>query len=134
MRFGLSLQTRVFVLLLLFAVAVAGFMLKLPATFRHIDKELHTAFYFGAAAFLNLAFAGKNLLRHAFIFVALYLFGMAIEWAQAYSNRFFRSRIHGRFDPEDLQANLYGLVAFSALWLVVVTVMLLSKKRSQPAA
>lgn len=134
MRFGLSLQTRIVVMLLLFAAAVAGFMLKLPSGFRHIDKELHTAFYFFAAAFLNVLFARTSLIRHAAIFAALALFGMAIEWAQAYSNRFFRSRIHGRFDPEDLQANLYGLIAFSALWLVVVLVILFSKKGSQTSA
>jgi hypothetical protein len=131
MKFGLTVRQRVFIVLTLFAIAIIGFMLKLPSGFRHIDKELHTAFYFGAAAFLNILFARTNLLRHAAIFIALYLFGMAIEWAQAYSNRFFRTRIHGRFDPEDLQSNLYGLVAFSAVWFVVVVVMLAYKKSSR---
>jgi hypothetical protein len=128
MRFGLTTRQRVFIVLALFSVAIFGFMLKLPSGFRQIDKELHTAFYFLAAAFLNILFARTSLLRHAVIFVGLYLFGMAIEWAQAYSNRFFRTRIHGRFDPEDVQSNLYGLLAFSALWIAVVSVMLLSKK------
>jgi hypothetical protein len=53
---------------------------------------------------------------------------MAIEYAQAYSNRFFRKRIHGRFDPEDLEWNLKGLIAFSVLW-VLVTVVIRSFRR-----
>ena len=105
-------------------------MIKLPSGFRHIDKELHAAFYFLAAAFLNILFAKTNLVRHALIFVFLYLFGMAIEYAQAYSNKFFRKRIHGRFDPEDVAANLNGLIAFSVLWLVVTLGILLFRKSS----
>ncbi|HVG16722.1 MAG TPA: hypothetical protein VM935_17235 [Chitinophagaceae bacterium] len=103
-------------------------MLKLPSAFRHIDKELHASFYFIAAAFLNFLFANKKLLRHAIIFAALYLFGMAIEYGQQYSNRFFRRRIHGRYDPEDLQSNVNGLLAFSLVWIIYVVFMLVYKK------
>jgi hypothetical protein len=91
---------------------------------RHIDKELHATFYFLAAAFLNFLFAKTKLLRHVIIFIALYFFGMAIEYGQAYSNKFFRNRIHGRFDPEDVQWNLKGLIAFSLLWVIYACIML----------
>lgn len=124
----LTKPQKVLFLLLFFAVVVFGFMLKLPSAFRHIDKELHAAFYFLAAAVLNLMFAGTKLIRHIIIFVSLYLFGAAIEAAQEYSNRFFRKRIHGRFDPEDLEWNLKGLLAFSILWLLFTMVILLYRK------
>jgi hypothetical protein len=128
MKINLTGGQRVLLLLVCFAVAVFGFMIKLPSGFRHIDKELHAAFYFLAAAFLNLLFAKTSLVRHAAIFIGLYLFGMGIEWGQAYSNRFFRKRIHGRFDPEDIQWNLKGLLAFSLLWLLCVGVLLIYRK------
>ncbi|RYY65951.1 MAG: hypothetical protein EOO13_16475 [Chitinophagaceae bacterium] len=111
-----------------FIVVVIGFMLKLPSAFRHVDKEMHAAFYFLAAAFLNLLFVGTKLFRHVLIFVVLYLFGAGIEAVQEYSNRFFRKRIHGRFDPEDLEWNLKGLVAFSILWLLYTGFVFLYKK------
>lgn len=108
--------------------SIIGFMIKLPSSFRHIDKELHALFYFVAAAFLNILFAKKNLVRHVIIFGFLYVFGMCIEFAQAYSNKFFQKRIHGRYDPEDIAANLNGLIAFSALWLLYVTFSFMFKK------
>jgi hypothetical protein len=111
--------------------AVLGFMLKLPAGFRHIDKELHSLFYFLAAAFFNLLFVQRNLLKHVLVFVLLYLFGAGIERAQEYSNRYFRARIHGRYDPEDVQANLNGLLAFSGLWMIVVILLFLFRKKEK---
>lgn len=128
MKLNLTAGQKFLIVFVCFAAAIVGFMLKLPSGFRHIDKELHAAFYFLAAAFLNVLLAGTNLIRHVIIFIALYFFGMAIEWAQAYSNKFFRSRIHGRFDPEDLESNLNGLIAFSLLWLVSTLVILVYKK------
>lgn len=98
-------------------------MLKLPSVFRHHDKTLHAAFYFLAAAFLNILFAGRNFLKHGIIFIGLYLFGMGIEYGQAYSNRFFRSPIHGRFDPEDIEWNVKGLLAFSLVWVVLAGIL-----------
>lgn len=130
MRIKLSTGQRILIALVCFAVAIIGFMIKLPSGFRHIDKELHAAFYFLAAAFLNILFAKTNLIRHAIIFAFLYLFGMAIEYAQAYSNKFFRKRIHGRFDPEDVAANLNGLIAFSLVWLVITVLVLIFRKSS----
>jgi hypothetical protein len=120
-------------------VSVAGFLIKLPSAFRHIDKEMHSLFYFLAAAFLNILFANKNIIRHAVIFIILYLFGMAIEYAQEYSNTFLHKKIHGRYDPEDIRYNLKGLMAFSALWFIVVAVLFvynktkLQKSGNQPA-
>ena len=129
---GMKLSTgqRIMIAIVCFAVAIVGFMIKLPSDFRHIDKELHAAFYFLAAAFLNILFAKTNLLRHTLIFAFLYLFGMAIEYAQSYSNKFFRKRIHGRFDPEDVAANLNGLIAFSLVWLVITVLVLIFRKSS----
>ena len=102
--------------------SVIGFMLKLPAGFRHIDKELHVAFYFLAAAFLNLLFTNKKIGTHLLIFITLCLFGISIEYAQAYSNKFFHVKIHGRYDPEDVKSNIKGLAAFSICWIVYMFV------------
>ena len=118
----LSLRLRIFITIFFFAAALVGFMVKLPSVFRHSDKELHAAFYFSAAALVNLLFARRQLIRHVVIFVTLYLFGMMIEWLQQYSNTFFRRRIHGNFDPTDLQWNLKGLLAFSVLWILILVV------------
>lgn len=128
MKINLTVSQRVIIAFVCFAIAIIGFMIKLPSGFRHMDKELHAAFYFLAAAFLNVLFAGSKIVRHVIIFVGLYLFGMLIEFSQAYSNRFFRKRIHGRFDPEDIQWNLKGLIAFSVIWLFCITVMFIYRK------
>src|SRR5688500_4663454 len=128
MKISLTVWQRVFIVIVCFAIAIIGFMIKLPSGFRHIDKELHATFYFLAAALLNVLFAYTKLVRHVIIFVSLYLFGMAIEYAQAYSNKFFTKRIHGRFDPEDVQWNLKGLIAFSILWLLFTLVAFVYKK------
>jgi hypothetical protein len=128
MKIDLTFGQRILLVFVFFAVSVFGFMIKLPSNFRHIDKELHATFYFLAAAFLNVLFAKTNLVRHVVIFIALYLFGIAIEYGQSYSNKFFRSRIHGRFDPEDVQWNLKGLIAFSLLWLICTAVVLIYNK------
>jgi hypothetical protein len=125
----LSHSVKIVIAFVCIAAAVVGFMLKLPSGLRHIDKELHSLFYFAAAAFFNLLFAKRNLLKHGLVFVLLYLFGAGIEKAQEYSNRFFKLRIHGRYDPEDVQANLNGLLAFSVVWCVVVLLLFLFKKK-----
>lgn len=111
-----------------FAIAIVGFMIKLPSAFRHFDKELHAVFYFIAAAFLNILFANKKIIIHLLIFTFLYFFGVVIEYAQEYSNKFFRKRIHGRYDIEDIQSNLKGLIAFSILWIVYVVILFVYKK------
>lgn len=132
MKAYLSTRVKIVITILCFGIAIAGFMLRLPTLFRGMDKEMHTAFYFMAAAFLNILFAKRNLLIHAGIFGFLYAFGYCIELAQDYSNTFFRKRIHGRFDPQDISANLQGLIYFSALWLVyIIGYYLLQKTRLQ---
>jgi len=124
----LSSGQRVVLTVICFTIAIIGFMIKLPAGLRHIDRQLHATFYFFAAAFLNLLFAKTKLLRHALIFAFLYVFGMVIEHAQSYSNQFFRKRIHGRYDPEDVEWNLKGLLAFSLLWLLWAAARLVYNK------
>jgi hypothetical protein len=116
--------------LIVLLVSVYGFMIKLPREFRHIDKELHSVFYFLAAAFLNILFTNGKLARHVLIFAILYFFGMLIEYAQEYSNQYFRSRIHGRYDPEDLKYNLRGLIIYSGLWICYRLGVMVYKKLS----
>lgn len=110
------------------ACSVYGFMIKLPSGFRHVDKEMHAAFYFAAAAFLNILFAKRNIIKHVLIFILLYLFGMAIEYGQEYSNTLLHKRIHGRYDPEDILWNTKGLIAFSAVWIAIVSVLFVYRK------
>lgn len=128
MKFIFSTWFRVLLVLFAFAIAVYGFMIKLPSGFRHIDKELHSAFYFAAAAFLNFIFLNRKLVWHIAIFVFLYLFGVIIELAQEYSNKITHTRIHGRYDPEDVAANLKGLILFSAVWLVIMLLIAAYRK------
>ena len=128
MKIRLAFWQKILLTLAFAALSIVGFMVKLPATFRHVDKEMHSLFYFLAAAFLNILFAKRNLLIHALIFGMLYAFGVAIEYAQQYSNTYFHSKIHGNVDPEDIRSNLEGLIAFSALWVSCVMVMFLYKK------
>ena len=113
MSFKLNITQKLFLVATSFFIAVIGFILKLPAVFSHYDKELHAAFYFFAALFLNLLFQKK----HFIIFGFLFFFGIFIELFQHYSNRFVTKRIHGNFDPEDLASNLAGLLLFSFFWL-----------------
>ena len=119
----LNTWTKLFLVSAAFIVAVIGFMIKLPSGFKHIDKELHAAFYFLAAAFLNFLFTNKKIGIHLLIFIILFLFGVSIEYAQEYSNKLLHTRIHGRFDPEDVKSNLKGLVAYSICWIVYVVCM-----------
>ncbi|MBC7937277.1 MAG: hypothetical protein H7Y86_18180 [Rhizobacter sp.] len=118
-----------------FGIAVYCFIIKLPAAFRGHDKELHAAFYFLAAAFLNILFTKKNIFIHALLFGGLYVFGMLIEYAQVYSKKRWHIP-HGRYDPEDVQNNLKGLILFSILWLLFTGIGFLLNKNSktQPPA
>jgi VanZ family protein len=84
-------------------------MLKLPRFFHHFDKELHAVFYFCATCFLLLLYSKRWFI----IPTALFVFGVLIELAQDFSNkisvRIIGKRIHGRFDPEDVFFNLFGI-------------------------
>lgn len=111
-------KIKIALIVFVFIISVIGFMVKLPNYFFRIDKQLHSGFYFLAAAFLNILFSNKKWWVHVLIFILLYLFGVGIEYAQEYSNKLVHAKIHGRYDPQDIKANLYGLIAFSCLWLV----------------
>jgi hypothetical protein len=128
----LTTPTKILLAGVCLVVSTAGFLIKLPSTFRHVDKELHSLFYFLAAAFLNVLFANRKLLRHIMIFIVLYVFGMAIEYAQEYSNKLLHKRIHGHYDIEDIESNLKGLIAFSAVWIVYSLVVYIYGKLKPP--
>jgi hypothetical protein len=129
MKLPLSKRVKIFLVIAFAGASALGFMVKLPSAFRHIDKELHAVFYFFAAAFLNLLFTNKKITRHLFIFGILYLFGVSVEYAQEYSNKFFHVKIHGHYDKADVQANLKGLIAYSILWMIYVVFYWLTKKQ-----
>ena len=123
---------KLFVTAFCLAVVVVGFLIKLPSAFRQYDKQLHASFYLLTAAMLNSVFAKKNFLIHLLIFSFLFCMGIAIEYAQEYSNRFFAQRIHGRFDPEDVKWNLIGLIAFSAIWASIIWIRMLCASSLPP--
>ena len=114
---GKDKNQRIIVVLTL--LSIVGFMLKLPRVFHHYDKELHTAFYFSASLFFSFLFPKKWFL----VFILLLLFGIGIELFQDFSNkislRLVGRRIHGRFDPEDVLANFYGLVYGAITFLIL---------------
>lgn len=110
-------QTRALLVFIWLLLSVVGFMIKLPSGFRHSDKQLHAAYYFFAAFFLNVLYTNGKFTTHFLIVVILFVFSMSIEFAQEFSNKFFRAPIHGRFDPEDVKYNLIGLIAYSVLWV-----------------
>ncbi len=119
-----GMRAKIIIVLLCSAGAFIGFMWKLPPEFTmSVDKELHAVFYFSAAAFLNILFKVKHVLAHILIFGILYVAGLFIEYVQAYSNQFFHKRIHGRFDPEDVQNNLKGLIIFSVIWIIAMAML-----------
>lgn len=129
MKLSVSNWTKIFLVGTFLGLSILGFMIKLPSSFRHIDKELHALFYFLAAAFLNVLFADNKIHRHLLIFGILFVLGVTIEYAQEYSNKFFHKKIHGRYDKEDVQANLKGLIAFSIVWFIYFGFRLLTKRQ-----
>lgn len=131
MEFQLSTSTKILFISVCFGLSIIGFMIKLPSAFRHIDKELHSLFYFCAAVFLNLLFVNRNFSRHVLVFIILYFIGISIEHAQAYSNKLFHVRIHGRYDPEDVLYNLYGLIACSMLWFIYTVFCLIFLRKPE---
>jgi|SRR5579871_3577342 len=120
MNLKLSNSTKIVLVITCFIASVIGFLMKLPSAFRHIDKQLHFSFYFLAAAFLNILFSIKNPLKHILVAALLCAFGICIEFAQEKYNKVFHVHFHGRFDPEDVKANLHGLIAFSIVWGIVM--------------
>ena len=118
MKLKISTAQKIVITVLVFGCSVVGFMVKLPAMFRHQDRQMHAAFYFVAAAFFTLLYAGRNFRIHLLVLAALAAFGVGIEYAQEYSNRLVRHPFHGRFDPVDVKYNIMGLLAFSAVWIL----------------
>lgn len=110
------------IVLILVAVSFIGFMLKLPAIFRHHDRELHFLFYLLISIFLNLIYAQKKIINHFIIFLVLLIFGVGIEISQELSNHIFHNRIHGNFDPVDLICNISGLIFASFFWFFYLIV------------
>lgn len=114
---GKDKNQRIIVVLTL--LSIVGFMLKLPRVFHHYDKELHTVFYFSASLLFSFLFPKKWFL----VFMLLLFFGIGIELFQDFSNkislRLVGRRIHGRFDPEDVLANFYGLVYGAITFLIL---------------
>jgi hypothetical protein len=110
-------KTKIVITLIALSIAIYGFMLKLPSSLRGIDKQLHASFYFAASLFFNVLFNNKNILIHLAIVGSLFFLGFTIEHVQEYSNKLVGKTIHGRFDKEDIKWNVYGLIAFSLVWL-----------------
>jgi hypothetical protein len=124
----LSTGNKIAIVVICFICAVIGFLIKIPVPLRGHDKLLHSAFYFMAAAFLHVLF------RKGFfaIVIVLALFGVLIEYLQQLSNQVTHSHIHGRFDKEDIYANLKGLLLYSAVALIFfVCRKIFSNSRSQ---
>ncbi len=118
----LNNRAKILLTIALFGIAFIGFMIRLPHQFHNYDKELHALFYFLAAAFLNILFAKRKIIWHIAIFIFLSLFGVAIEYAQHYANKFLPGNPHGRPDIADVEANIKGLIIFSILWIVYLLI------------
>lgn len=129
MKLSVGKWTKIFLVGAFLGLSILGFMIKLPSAFRHIDKEMHTLFYFLAAAFLNILFGNRKIPNHLLIFVILFVMGVSIEYAQEYSNTFLHKKIHGRYDKADVEANLKGLIAFSIVWFIYFGFKLLTKRQ-----
>lgn len=127
MELKLTVSQKLILTFFFFLVTIVGFIIKLPHVFRHYDKELHSLFYFSAALFLNFLFVK----RHLIIFFSLFLFSVAIEFAQGYTKKIFPKLKHGNFDKEDLYFNLMGIILFSIIWIFISFLNYLYKKSSQ---
>lgn len=119
---------KIIILIICFICSLIGFMIKIPVGLRGNDKLLHTAFYFCAAAFFHILFRRGLII----ILIGLALFGVMIEYLQDYSNKFFHKRIHGRFDIEDVYANLKGLAIYTLIAVVFLSVRWLLKTTNKP--
>ena len=91
-------------------------MIKLPHSFHNYDKELHALFYFYASFGCNLFWAKNRGTYYILGVFGLIVFGVGIEMAQEASNHFFRKKIHGNFDLQDIQYNLLGIGLYSTLF------------------
>lgn len=112
-------NTNKIILISILAVcSIIGFMVRLPRVFHHFDKELHAIFYFIATTLSCILFPKRWL----FLSISLTLFGIIIEYAQAFSNkisiRIIGKAIHGRFDLADIKSNIIGVFCGLLLFLL----------------
>lgn len=98
-------------------IAFVGFMVKLPKIFGNYDKQLHFLFYFYASFMVCYFYANYKIINFLIIISCLIFFGFFIEYSQEYSNRFFRKRIHGSFDIQDIKYNVMGISLYSSIWI-----------------
>ncbi len=120
------MSTGLKLLILAFCIfcSLYGFLIKIPVPLRGHDKLMHAGFYFCAAAFLNVLFQKKQVL----IFILLALFGVVIEYLQQVSNKIMHSHIHGRFDKEDIYANMKGLGLYAGIAMMYFLFKMLFRK------
>lgn len=102
--------------IILITLSIAGFIVKLPSVFAGLDKELHFAFYFFASAFLSITLVKRSSLTYLACILLLFSFGVFIECAQEISNDIIGKRIHGKFDPQDIRYNIFGIFSYLFLW------------------
>lgn len=105
--------------ILLAIIIFVGFMIKLPKPFVRYDKELHLAFYFLLMFFLFFQWSKWSFKKTVLSGLMSSGFGFFIEKSQAFSNRFFTRKIHGRFDWDDILANTTGILLFFVVWLAL---------------
>jgi hypothetical protein len=107
----MSTAVKIVIVILCVIFSVIGFLIKIPVPLRGHDKLLHSSFYFLAAVFLNFLFRKRQVL----IFIILAAFGVMIEYLQQLANKITHSHIHGRFDKEDIYANMKGLLLYAGM-------------------
>ena len=122
----MSTAVKIAIVFLCLIFSLIGFLIKIPVPLRGHDKLMHAAFYFMAAAFLNFLFKKRQVL----IFIILALFGVLIEYLQQLSNKLMHSHIHGRFDKEDIYANLKGLILYAAIAMLYFLIVALFKREN----
>jgi putative exporter of polyketide antibiotics len=120
----MRIHHKIIIVIICFLFALIGFLIKIPVPLRGNDKLLHTVFYVGAAAFLHILF-GRGLI---FILIGLALFGVLIEYLQPLCNKLFHTKVHGRFDKEDIYANLKGLAIYTAIAVVFLSTRYVLRK------
>lgn len=117
-------------LIILFILfTLIGFMIKLPKVFGHYDKQLHFLFYFYASFIVCYFFANNKKINFLVIISCLISFGFFIEYLQEYSNRFFKKRIHGSFDIDDIKYNVLGISLYSSIWICNYFLISVKKKK-----
>lgn len=120
----MSATTKAIIVFICLVCSLVGFLIKIPVPLRGNDKVLHTAFYFIAAGFLHFLFRRWLVV----IMIVLALFGVLIEYLQELSNKILHKRIHGRFDVEDIYANLKGLALYAVLAILIWAISKAARK------